>query len=76
MPLAEGSQRSTETMTRMQQEVRIKESWWMDRDSSTIKVEAVKRREQNRNAERRKKIEVHLAEWVCMGYREKVHEKI
>ena len=47
----------------------------MDGDNSN-KVEAATRGGQNGNEERGKTMEVYLAQWVGMEYRESVYEKI
>ena len=67
---AEGPQISTEAMTRMQQEVQIKDSNWTE---VVPKMWNLPKGGQNINPERCKKIGVHFAEWVGMEHREKRH---
>ena len=52
---SEGPHKRTEAVTRMQQEVQIKENRWTE---ATSKMEAVERARQNWNEERSKKIDV------------------
>ena len=69
----EGPQR-TEAVIKMQQEVRNKESRWME--TAPKRWKAAEWGRQDGNEERGKTIEVHHAQWVDVEYREKVHEKI
>ena len=44
-------------------------------EGDSTKVEAAKRRRQDRNEERGKISGVHFAKWISVEYREEVHEK-
>ena len=72
---AEGQQRRTEAVMRMQQETQVEEHRWTEEGNFT-KEEAAERGRQNKNEERSKKIEAHPAQWVDLECREKVHEKM
>ena len=69
----EGLQRRAEMMERLQQqEVQVKESRWV----KEIPQRWRQSKGEDRTEMRKKEIEVHLAQWIGMEYREEVQKKI
>ena len=72
---AEGWQRRTEMMERMQQqEVQVKESRWMEETPQRWRQPKGADRTEMRKEEKR--LKCTLIKWVGLQYREEVHEKI
>ena len=72
---AEGLQKRTELVERWQrQEVQVKESRWAEESPQRCKQQ--KGEDRSEMKKRGKAVEVHLAEWMSVEYREEVREKI
>ena len=70
---AEGLQRRTEAMVRMQQEVQVNGSRWAEESSRWKQPNREDRAEMKK---RSKAAEMYLAKWISVEHREEVHEKI